>query len=162
MPGDAFAAERGWLRAVAAGLVVFQVGSLAGEARAGQSQGQIPVSAFVVVSSSIAATVRLGLVPENPSQNAGASAPAGEASAQGNTPAGNTPASNTPKPLCATIAVSCTGRSPMRVSVDDAADGVSGDSSGDVHECSTQASNNLSLCASGPNAHNSVGVTIEY
>ncbi|MHB1205144.1 MAG: hypothetical protein ACYCZX_06220 [Rhodospirillaceae bacterium] len=157
MPGDAFAAERGWLRAVATGLVVFQAGSLAGEARAGQSQGQIPVSAFVVVSSSIAATVRLGLAAENPTQNAGAPATAGEASAPS-----STPAINTPKPLCTTIAVSCTGRSPMRVSVDEAANGAAGDSSGDVHECSTQASNNLSLCASGPNAHNALGVTIEY
>jgi hypothetical protein len=159
MPGNACAAERGWLRTVAVGLFAVRVASLTGDAVAGQSQSQIPVSAFVVVSSSIAATVRLGLAPDSQSQSSGANsgATSGDAPSQGGAQSGP-PVLNTPKPLCTTIAVSCTGRSPMRVSVDDAADMASGD----VHECSAQASNTLSLCAGGPNAHNALGVTIEY
>jgi hypothetical protein len=160
MPGDAFAAESGWWRAAMIGLLVVHWVSHAGDAYGGQPQAQIPVSAFVVVSSSIAATVRLGLAPgsQTPGTDSagnlqGGAAPQGDAAAQS-----NPPAVNRPKPICTAISLSCTGRSPMRVSVDDAVD----EASGNVHECNARVQNNLSLCAGSAGEHNALGVTIEY
>ena len=157
MPGNANAAECGWLRGVIIGLVAAQIFSPAREAFGGQGQSQIPVSAFVVVSSSIAATLNTTIMPAAAPQTApGQTAPA--------TPAGAPATANTPaKQICTSIAVSCSGRSPMRVSVDDAADSAEGDSSGDVHECSAQAESTVSLCAAGANCPaGSLGVNIEY
>jgi hypothetical protein len=153
MPGNADAAESGWLRAVAVGLVVFQVVSHASAAYAGQSQSQIPVSAFVLVSGTVAASLSASIMPSTPR-----AAPA--LAASGNQSGAETPAIPAPpKQVCTSIAMSCSGRSSMRVSVDNASDG----SSGAVHECSAQTQSSLSLCAAGANGPaGSLGLNIEY
>lgn len=156
MPGDANAAERGWLRTLIAGLAAVQTLLLAHEAAGGQSQSQIPVSAYVVVSSTITATMSA-----TPAASSGApsSAPTTNTAAAGSAAAA-TPANQAARPqqqLCTQVAVSCSGRAPMRVSVDD------GDSSGDVQECAAQRENTVSLCATGANGpHGSLGLNIEY
>ncbi len=143
MPGNANAAECGWLRVALVGLVAAQIFSPQREAFSAQYQSQIPVSAFVVVSSSIAATLLPAATPQTaPAQAAGA-----------------TPAAPQARQVCTSIALSCSGRSPMRVSVDNASDAFSGD----VHECSAQAQSTVSLCAAGANGPaGSLGVSIEY
>lgn len=147
MPGNANAAECGWLRVALVGLVAAQIFSPQREAFGAQYQSQIPVSAFVVVSSSIAATLNATLLPAATPQTAPAQA------------AGAKPAAPQARQVCTSIAVSCSGRSPMRVSVDNASDAFSGD----VHECSAQAQSTVSLCAAGANGPaGSLGVSIEY
>lgn len=152
MPGDANAAERGWLRMLIAGLVLAQIFSPVHEAAGGQSQSQIPVSAYVVVSSTITARVSATIAPS-------------PAAAQSTSPTAASPAAPTeanqaqPKPpqICTEVAVSCSGRSRMRVSVE------GGESSGDAQECATQQENTVSLCAAGANGpHGSLGLNIEY
>lgn len=167
MPGNANAAERGWLRMLIVGLVFTQTLSPAREAAGGQSQSQIPVSAYVVVSSSITATVSAAITPPAPSpQNAPASPAASQAVATAGSTSQDTsqaPQSRSQKPsqICAQVVVSCSGRAPMRVSVDD------GESAAEAQECTAagpqQAQNTISLCATGANGpQESLGLNIEY
>jgi hypothetical protein len=161
MPGDANAAERGRLRVLIIGLVFTQTFSPAGAAAGGQSQSQIPVSAYVVVSSSITATVSAAIAPSAPPpQTAPSSAAASSPASQD---ASQAPQSRSQKPsqICAEVAVSCSGRAPMRLSVDD------GESATEAQECAAagpqQAQNTISLCATGANGpQDSLGLNIEY
>lgn len=152
MLGDANAAERGWLGVLTAGLVLAQMFSPARDAVGGQSQGQIPVSAYVVVSSTITPRVSTTVAP-SPAASQSTSPTASPAEAN---QAQQTAQPKSPQ-ICTDVAVSCSGRSRMRVSVE------GGDSSGDVQECATQQQNTVSLCAAGANGpQGSLGLTIEY
>lgn len=149
MPGNANAAERGWLRALIVGLVLAHTLAPARDAAGGQSQSRIPVSAYVVVSSTITATVSTAIAPTPASPPP--AAPSADAASQGPQ---TTPAK--PQQICTEVAVSCSGRAPMRV-------GIAGESSGEVQECSARAQSTVSLCAPGANGpQGSLGLTIEY
>lgn len=159
MPGDANAAERGWLRALIAGLVFTQMLSPARDAAGGQSQSQIPVSAYVVVSSTIAATLSAPSIPAPSAAPASPPASADAPAARQAAPASQTPR-ETPQ-ICTQVAVSCSGRTRMRVSVE------GGESSDNVQECAAPntpgAQNTVSLCAAGANGpQGSLGLNIEY
>ena len=160
MPGNANAAERGWLRMAIIGLVAVQIFAPGREAFGGQSQSQIPVSAFVVVSSTIAATLSATIAP-GPAQTV--STPTANTQS-GNPPGAPADAPNAPAlKICTSVAVNCSGRSPMRVSIDNAVRENGNESPNAVQECSAQAQNSLSLCAAGANGPaGSLGLNIEY
>lgn len=130
------------------------------ELAASQTQARLSVSAYVLVSSTITATV-------NATRTA-VGAPSGDtASATSSTPRADSATNNrnaaptsAPKrePLCASVTVSCTGKAPMRVSVDG-----SGEAIDSTQQCGVaQSAPPLSLCAPADSDTKSLGITVEY
>ena len=138
-------------------------------AAAGQTRGQMTVSAYVMVTTSIAASlltpgdlqissgpqIATGLPPTDlpPSPQSAAPAKAGT-SAPAFTPF------DTNRTICANVALSCSSNAPVRINLDGASESaVSGETCGPALAASRQS---FGLCGQASTQSHLVAVTIEY
>jgi hypothetical protein len=130
-------------------------------AEAGESRGQLVVSAYVMVSTSIATA--LGGSPQNQlATGQGVDTP-GFSNQKAATDTGAssafTPQSTKPT-ICASVAVSCSSDAPMRVNIDGAPESaVSGERCAPTLRGSRQS---FGLCGTPASQSNLLAVTIEY
>lgn len=154
----------------ACGMLLFGVASDVG---AGQSQAPLSVSAYVVVTGSIAATLsqapptrfvgETSLPPEitstAPQGDGAAALRANGDSAQASSSMSDRSTDDNARTVCATIAVSCSGATPMRINVDGNAESTPVDQCGPRTSSAPQS---VSLCGSQAPDSNSIGVMVEY
>lgn len=159
---ECFAAwhSRLWRGGFGAGLIFLAMA----DSHAGQSQAQMKVSAYAVISGTISVT-RVDEAPTrvldastaqtssqqgldaSPSDVSDASAAAREAAA------------DLPKTVCTSIVVSCDGSVPLRVNVDGGPESQAG---GQCPTSTREGARTVSLCGSAAQDSSNLGVTIEY
>ncbi len=144
------------------GLAATMIVAAAVAAEAGQARGQLVVSAYVMVTASIATALTSN--PLDPQSINGTGfgtrtiAAPQTAAATSSAPA-LIPVSNKPT-ICAAVAVSCSGDAPMRLNVDGQAESaVGGERCGPSNRATRQS---FGLCGTPAPQSNFFAVTIEY